>query len=147
MKYGEKWRETITEELSMIADLSRDNLIELWMAAHGTSPPKGISRRLLEYNAAYAVQVKVHGGLKPTVRRKLERTASLGKINQQAEKPSEQKMVSPGTRLVRDWHGRTYTVDVVEGGFRYGGRDYNSLSQVAREITGTRWSGPRFFGL
>lgn len=147
MMCGEKRRDAVIGELSSIVGLSRGDLIERWMATHSRSPPKGISRRLLEYSVSYAVQAKAFGGLKPMVRRKLERAASLGKAYQRSQKPITKKMMSPGARLIRDWHGRTYTVDVVEGGFRYGGRDYNSLSQVAREITGTRWSGPRFFGL
>ena len=52
-----------------------------------------------------------------------------------------------GARLLREWHGRTHTVTVTEDGFDYAGTSYSSLTKVARVITGTRWSGPRFFGL
>jgi hypothetical protein len=52
-----------------------------------------------------------------------------------------------GARLVREWHGRTHTVTVTDDGFDYAGTTYSSLTKVARAITGTRWSGPRFFGL
>jgi hypothetical protein len=54
---------------------------------------------------------------------------------------------TPGTRLIREWHGQTHLVDVLEKGMLYQGRTYRSLSEVARVITGARWSGPRFFGL
>ncbi len=57
------------------------------------------------------------------------------------------KTLPPGTRLVREWHGRPYTVEVLESGFLCDGQRYRSLSEVARAITGARWSGPRFFGL
>jgi hypothetical protein len=57
------------------------------------------------------------------------------------------KAIEPGVRLVRDWNGRTHVVDVIDGGFVLDGKNYRSLSAVARRITGTRWSGPRFFGL
>jgi hypothetical protein len=55
--------------------------------------------------------------------------------------------LTPGSRLVREWHGRSHTVEVGDNGFLYAGRRYRSLSEVARAITGARWSGPRFFGL
>ena len=55
--------------------------------------------------------------------------------------------MKPGTRLVREWNGRTYHVEVVADGFVWNGRTHRSLSAIAREITGAQWSGPRFFGL
>ena len=55
--------------------------------------------------------------------------------------------IGVGTRLVREWHGKNHIVEVEIEGFRHQGRQYASLSEIAREITGTRWSGPRFFGL
>lgn len=55
--------------------------------------------------------------------------------------------LAAGTRLVREWNGRTYHVDVIAGGFVWNGARYQSLSAIAREITGARWSGPRFFSL
>jgi hypothetical protein len=141
-------RTGIAEELSAIPQYSRPDLIELWAKAHGGSPPKGISRRLLEYSAAYQTQVRVYGGLKPSIRRKLVKMVGPGR------KPTvtammAQKSVSllPGARLMREWHGRNHTVEVFDDGFRYNGENYTSLSKVARTITGARWSGPRFFGL
>lgn len=56
-------------------------------------------------------------------------------------------MLLPGSRLVREWHGRTHVVTVTETGFDHAGRSYRSLTEIAREITGTHWSGPRFFGI
>ena len=142
----DKRRETIAGELSAIEDLSRTVLIERWEAAYGHLPPKGISRRLLEYCATYAIQVKAFGGLKPSVRRRLEGADGRKEVSSKIERSSTATL-APGARLVRDWHGRTHIVDVIDGGFRYDGRDYKSLSRIAREITGARWSGPRFFGL
>ena len=55
--------------------------------------------------------------------------------------------LAPGSRLIREWRGRTHTVDVLDSGFRCDGKQYRSLSEIARAITGGRWSGPRFFGL
>lgn len=139
-------REAVAEELSTIADFSRSELVELWEKTYECSAPKGISRRLLEYSAAYTAQANAHGGLKASVRRQLAQPVDVNGASR-GKKQSQKTALSVGARLVRDWHGRTYTVDVVEDGFRYHGRGYASLSQIAREITGARWSGPRFFGL
>jgi len=137
--------ELIAEELSAISQASREALIKDWKRTHKQFPPKGISRRLLEFSAAYHLQVKAFGGLKPTERRKLRQPTS------QIEKPvpdaNKSQRLIPGARLLREWHGRTHTVEVVDSGFIYEGEPYKSLSQIARTITGTRWSGPRFFGL
>lgn len=108
----------IAEELSAIPDLPRLVLIERWVAAHRQSPPKGISRRLLEYSAAYQMQVKSSGGLKPSVRRKL-RTVANGKNKIDTPfHPKRAKTLRPGSRLIREWHGRTYTVEVTDDGSR-----------------------------
>ena len=139
--------------LAGIAHLDMPALQSAWAGRFGRLPPKGLSRRLLELAAAYGAQAGVHGGLKPSVRRKLLRFARTQQdtevatpLNQAAPR-SKIGPLSPGSRLVREWHGRSYSVEVTENGFLYAGRRYRSLSEVARTITGTRWSGPRFFGL
>ena len=138
----------VTEELSAIPGLSRSELVERWESAYGRLPPKGISRRLLEYIAGYQLQVKAFGGLKPTIWRKLRgQAASKEKSSVPASAPRKSTVLSPGTRLVREWHGRTHAVEVLETGFIYDGEIYGSLSKVAQVVTGARWSGPRFFGL
>ncbi len=108
-------------------------------------PPKGLSRRLLEYAAAYQVQSRAYGGLRPSVRRKLGQRLGGGK--EHAVVQENATALTPGTRLMREWHGRTYRVDVLDDGFLCDGKHYRSLSQIACAITGARWSGPRFFGL
>jgi hypothetical protein len=138
----------IAAALAAISERSREALIKDWRLAHKQSPPKGISRRLLEYSAAFQLQVKAFGGLKPTVRRKLQRLAvSKDKPAKCTQAGRQSKALSPGTRLVREWHGETHTVEVLSQEFAYDGELYNSLSEAARTITGARWSGPRFFGL
>ncbi len=138
----------VAEGLAAIPDLPRTALVERWAEAFGRPPPKGISRRLLEHAAAYQLQAQALGGLKPTVLRELRRTAGSG-LNgaPAASPPSPRKALLPGSRLVRDWNGRSHTVEVTDSGFMYAGQQYRSLSGVARTITGARWSGPRFFGL
>ena len=135
-------------QIAAIPNLPREALVEQWIAGYGRPPPKGLSRRLLEHGAAHNLQTKAFGGLKPNVQRKLRQLTRSGQVGKpQTPRTAASKGLSAGTRLVREWHGRTYTVDVLEAGFLCDGHHYNSLSKVARAITGARWSGPRFFGL
>jgi hypothetical protein len=140
--------EGTADELAVIPELSRTALVERWAAAYGRPPPKGLSRRLLEYAAAWHLQSQTFGGLDPALRRRLQRQARQGEVGtSQVSRAPRSKGPPTGARLVREWHGRTYTVDVLETGLLFDGKHYGSLSQVARAITGARWSGPRFFGL
>ena len=139
---------SVADSLAAIPSLPRAALVEQWTEAYGRPPPKGISRRLLEYAAAYQLQAQALGGLKPAVRRKLRRPVGSGRDGVPAlSRPGPKKTLLPGSRLVRDWNGRSHTVEVTDSGFLYGDQQYRSLSGGARTITGTRWSGPRFFGL
>lgn len=135
------------DQVVAIADLSRANLIEQWVSAYGHSPPKGLSRRLLEYVAAYNLQSKAVGGLKPAARRKLRQLMRSDQAGESLISRATSQRLPAGSRLVREWRGQTHTVDVLEKGFAFEGQHYSSLSRVARAITGARWSGPRFFGL
>ncbi len=141
-------RVKVADELEAIPTLSRAELVERWTTIHRRPPPKGLSRRLLEYTAAYDVQAREYGGLKPAIRRKLRQVVSGAEEQARLVGRDERaKSLSPGTRLMREWRGRTHWVDVLETGFLCDGKHYDSLSQIARAITGARWSGPRFFGL
>lgn len=121
--------------------MPRSSLVDQYEHLISAPPPKGISTPLLCRLVAYEVQAARYGGLPLRTRNKLQAIAS-----DQAVAPAGPSLRS-GSRLVRDWNGITHVVDVVNGGYRYQGRVYRSLSAIAREITGARWSGPRFFGL
>ena len=133
-------------EIAALDDLPRPDLIDRWQALHKSSPPKGLSRRLLILAIAYRMQVKRYGGLTPAVRRRLLKATNDGAPRTEARTSGAPK-VAPGTRLIREWNGVTHEVDAVDDGFVWQGTRYGSLSVVARSITGARWSGPRFFGL
>ena len=138
-------RDRIAEMLSAIPDLTRSELAQRWHTAHGQPPPKAVSRQLLEYDAAYQLQTGSLGSLKPSTRRKLAR---VYEDQMAGRNPAPQPVtIKPGTRLLREWQGVIHEVIVDEDGVRYRQQLYRSLSAVAREITGARWSGPRFFGL
>jgi hypothetical protein len=130
-------------------EASRAELVEAWEADYGAPPPKGMSTRLLRLSAAYNAQVREYGGLRPAVRKRLlakaVRTRERGVAP--VKRASQPARPTCGTRLVREWNGRSHIVDVHDGHITYDGQVYRSLSAVARAITGARWSGPRFFGL
>ena len=141
-------RQTLEQWLKKIPQLPDSKLVEGWAALFGRPPARGLSRRLLELAAAYQAQAMVYGGLRQSTRRKLIDTARR-RATATEKKPERKPRVtlSPGTRLVRAWHGRICTIEVTEQGFLYAGQRYGSLSAVARTITGARWSGRRFFDL
>lgn len=117
----------------------------LWLRLHGSAPPR-LSPELARLALAYRLQEQSHGGLT----RKTERRLWTLQETLQAGGKTVAKTgirLKPGANLVREWHGRTHVVSVVENGFLYRDQHYHSLSAIAREITGARWSGPRFFGL
>lgn len=140
-----------------VRTMSRDDLVVLWQRRWRRAPPKGLSRRLLEFSAAWLLQADASGGLTAAARRRLDALARTkgrnGKATGRGEpagnngRPPVRRTLCPGSRLVRQWQGRCHVVMVTEGGFTYEGRSYTSLTAIAREITGAGWSGPRFFGL
>lgn len=109
-------------------------------------PAPDLRRDMLVRILAYRIQEQAYGGLSTRTRNRLRRLARLFEKDSKAALPSA-PAIKPGTRLLRQWQGQTHTVTVIEGGFDYRGKGYASLSRIARLITGTRWSGPLFFGL
>jgi len=127
----------------------RADLVAGWQRSFGCLPPKGIGQQLLSLGIVYHEQCRRHGGLKPATRKRLEALAT-GKpspISTSTGQKAGSKKLMPGARLVRDWRGDSHIVSVMEKGFLYDGQTYGSLSEIARTITGARWSGPRFFGI
>src|ERR1700728_182993 len=135
----------IERELDRIRSLSLEGLRREWRRLYNSEPPR-ISRDLLVLALGYRVQEIEHGGLGKSTRRKLQTIAkalrTTGRVG-----PMPSLNLKPGARLVREWHGRTHTVTVTEDGFEYAGASYQSLTKIAKKITGAHWSGPRFFGL
>jgi|SRR5271168_2320064 len=134
-------RTSLESELTGLVDLKRAQLQDLWRKLYGSEPPEHISRQLLAQAIAHRLQMKVLGGLNFSTRRALE------EIGSQPQTGTERQGIDPGAVLVRVWHGTTHQVTTLKDGVQYRGQRYRSLSEVARAITGTRWSGPRFFGL
>ncbi len=127
----------------MLTDLPRAELVARWQALYGAPPPRGMSQRLMIGALAYAQQAKQQGGTSAALSRRLAKLIAGTPIS---EAPAPRGLKS-GARLVREWNGKTHTVEAVENGFLWKGTHFRSLSAVARAITGARWSGPRFFGI
>ncbi len=128
--------------LDEIAMSDRTTLVDLWQDLIGRLPPKNLSLPFLRRAVAFEMQCKVLGGPKIGMVADLQRIAGG-----QSNRASTGARLQPGARLVREWQGRTWTVEVIDGGFLMGGERFDSLSGIAKRITGAHWSGPRFFGL
>ena len=113
---------------------------------YGTQSPKRMSREFLTQAIAYKLQENTVGGMSLVHKRNL--SALVQKFEKEEDISLAVKpLYKPGTRFIREWHGVSHSVTILEKGFEYGGDQYSSLSARARKITGARWSGPRFFGI
>lgn len=137
----------ITDQIAKLRTLSRSQLLDLWQKLYNKAAPPGIRREILVPFLAYRIQENAHGGLKPTTLAELRRIARALDKNRMSNGPVVRARIKTGTRLFRQWHGHTHEVFVTESGYEYGRVGYRSLSEIARKITGARWSGPAFFGL
>jgi hypothetical protein len=124
----------------------REVLISRFRDLYRSEPPKQISRDLLLRALCFRLQQKAYGGHNATFKRRLRSMADELKRTGAIEAKGAQT-VNPGTRLIREWQGTVHEVTVSDDGYVYRDQRYRSLSQIARAITGTRWSGPAFFGL
>lgn len=136
----------VASELVRLKTFTLVDLRAEWRRAHRMQTPNRLSCDLLIRGIIYKIQERALGGLSKSIARKLER---LSASPEPSQSPSLLAPISlkSGTRLVRDWHGVTHTVLVHADGVEWNGQRYRSLTVVARAITGTHWSGPRFFGL
>jgi len=139
-------RDALTAEIAGLAKATIKDLRERWKTLYGKEPSGGICRSFLIRAIAYRLQEKAFGGLKPSTRRLLARVAKETAAGSSPKRPPIRK-AKTGTILVREWQGAAHRVTMLREGVSFNGKLYRSLSEVAREITGSRWSGPRFFGL
>ena len=136
----------IESRLAELPKLSKTALCDLWKAHFGTSPPTQLRRDLMIPILAHCIQERAFGALSAKTRKRLHQLAE-GFANNSEEAMSSKPTLKPGTRLVREWRDEVHLVNVEANGYEYKGGRYKSLSQIARLITGTRWSGPLFFGI
>jgi hypothetical protein len=139
--------ERLTAEIANLAGLGNDELKARWKAAYGTAAPLRMKRDLLRYAVAYRMQERALGGVKPAICRLLDRMADDAPARRPVKATPPARKLGAGAVLVRQWGGVDHEVTVLEEGVLFRGKRHRSLSEVARVITGSRWSGPLFFGL
>jgi hypothetical protein len=117
-----------------------------WRRLYRTEPPNRTSRNLLLLGVAWKIQEQTFGGLGAGTKRRL---ADLARTIERGDDVSRHRArrLKPGAKLLREWRGESHMVLVLDNGFEWRGRQWRSLSAIAREITSSHWSGPRFFGL
>jgi len=130
----------LAAEIAALGNLPRAALLARWRDLHGAGPPKYITQDFLIRALATSLQERALGGLARSERK------ALTALAEGREHPGR-KVLKAGTRLYREWRGVSHEVLITDDGCRWREKELQSLSQVARAITGTRWSGPRFFGL
>jgi Protein of unknown function (DUF2924) len=139
-------RDQLSAEITLLERLDGHELKRRWKALYGSDAPARISRNLLSRALAYRLQERALGGLSAPARRLLKRLADDARSQRPASAAVVRK-VGPGSVLIREWGGTRYQVTVFENEVVFRDKRYRSLSEVARLITGSRWSGPLFFGL
>jgi hypothetical protein len=135
----------IEAEVERLRSVPIIELRALWRAKFKSEPPQAFGPDLLRHSIAYKLQKDVYGGLdRRTARLIRQLMEQFTKSNGRIVLP---RRIKPGAILIREWKGERHQVTVLEDGFVYRDKPYESLSQIARFITGTRWNGPKFFGL
>jgi Protein of unknown function (DUF2924) len=136
----------VEDELDRLPKMPIADLRKRYRELFRTEAPKAFGPDLLRRSIAHRIQERIYGGLPKTTQRLLDQLvkAAAAKPNGRLELP---RRIKPGSELVRTWNGRTYRVMVMADGFAHDGKTFSSLSEIASDITGTNWNGPRFFGL
>lgn len=142
---------SLEEEIAHLRGLELKGLRARWLSVTGQEAPPHLSRYLLFAIVAYRIQAEAQGDLDAETLRLLKKIGSARSGSEvvpltDAYDQRREKLL-PGTILTREWNGQTHRVMVVKEGFAWEDRTYDSLSKIAYAITGTKWNGPRFFGL
>ena len=141
-------RKTLDVEIARLRDFDVGALRARWQDVFRRQPPPYLPRHLLFRMLAYRLQADHLGDLDGESRRLLDSAVSPEAAGKRAvERARVTRDMSPGTMLGREWNGRMHRIAVLGEGFAWNGITYTSLSKIALAITGTRWNGPRFFGL
>jgi hypothetical protein len=137
---------SVSQRLASLPNLSKPELCEVWKQLFDASPSPKLRRDLMIPILAYRLQEQAFGSLSAAARGRLRHLSRAFEMSSEATMSSVPNM-RPGTRLVREWRDGVHLVTVEANGYEYHGARYESLSEIARLITGTRWSGPLFFGV
>jgi hypothetical protein len=137
----------VDDLLKILPTMGRQALCKRWHKVFKKPAPEGVRKELLVRVLSYRIQEQAYGGLSTQSRRRLDEMAAAMSSGDPKSAISNMVSAKPGTQLIRSWKGKTHTVTIEESGYQYEGHHYRSLSEIARHITGTQWSGPLFFGL
>jgi hypothetical protein len=137
---------SVEKQLETLPDLPRADLAKLWQQFFHSPPNPKIRKPSMIRFLAYRIQEQAYGSLSASSDRRL-RQLEGAVIGNASLKTSPSQKINPGTRLVRGWQNQVHLVNIETKGYEYRGIQYRSLSEIARLITGTRWSGPLFFGI
>ena len=143
---GDIMQEPNGQRLAELPILNKASLCELWKELFKAPPPTHLRRQLMIQILAHRLQEQTFGSLSTATRSRLRQLARGFAANPKTAIPYSPGL-KPGTRLVRQWRDQVHLVNVEAKGYEYQGARYQSLSEIARLITGTRWSGPLFFGI
>jgi hypothetical protein len=146
LKGGVVAKLSVADQLSSLPRLHKEALSGLWRELFRDDPPLRMRKELLVQFLAYRTQEREFGQLSERSQRRLSQLAKAIEDTSKISSP-ERFAIKPGTRLIRQWKDQVHIVNVEEGSYEYRCARYHSLSEIARLITGTRWSGPLFFGL
>lgn len=135
----------LSRKIAELPALNKTQLLPIWRQNFEKDPPPKLRKQLMVPILAYRMQERAYGGLSHTARKRLREIAASLRMDKLPPRDGETEPQT-GTRLIRSWHGEVHEVIAMGSGYEYRGRTYSSLSKIAREITGTRWSGPLFFG-
>jgi len=135
----------VAQRLAALPQLDKAALHDLWKQLFSASPPK-LRRDLMISILAFRLQEQAFGSLSPRIRDRLRQLSVAFEKDSDSPVPSAPQ-IRPGTRLVRQWRDQVHLVNVGANFYEYQGARYQNLSEIARLITGTRWSGPLFFGI
>jgi hypothetical protein len=136
----------VSEQIAVLPDLTKSQLLPIWAENFNTAPPPKLRKELMVPILAYRIQEREYGGLSHSARSRLHAIAKALPAKRSNPIEASPNAEVSGVRLIRLWRGETHEVLTSGDGYLYREKCFNSLSKIAREITGTQWSGPAFFG-
>lgn len=135
----------ITELVRRLPTMKRPELVKLWSEGFGRLPHRRLRPELMRPVLAFRIQERAYGGHSAQTLRRLQEIARSLDPSSRAQDEASNRY-KEGTRIIREWGGKTHEVLISVAGYEFDGTTYKSLSPIATKITGTRWSGPAFFG-
>jgi hypothetical protein len=137
--------EALETRIAALPTLNKAQLLPIWEEVFSSPPPPTLRKQIMVPILAYRMQEKEYGGLSHSARQRLK-TIAQGLGRRRRGSLHKEEDPNPGTRLIRLWRGEVHEVVCREGIYEYRGREFASLSKIAKEITGAHRSGPAFFG-